>query len=429
VLSILATCLFAIVYSAAGKERVSDLRAIAIAIGTTALFVFQPLMREFIAWPRLVLHLECLIFSALSLFSLIQWIKEPLARKWVWLAAIFAYSSMHCYGGGFATVLGLIAVFGIFLVASFSGQLQQFLPVRRTLLTVFAITLLFAGGHAACMHFLRASPLIPTNFIHVDGPTVLGFIGLAFLSALHALISFNPPDAFSHLVAGLWPWGVFLIAAAMLFLIALARSYRQKPTVDCLTQFALHAFSIVAFCAYILQLAARDVTEPGATTIDFHNFLLGARYLLPANFMLFGSFAAIAMTFARRSGRLAAISFLLIGLAAFITTKQGLSTYQSFSPGNAISHGNAWRALVSLARESRSANLPVPNIPMQRVTDFDWDLKLYEPLLRYSLHLSAEDKIEFEPWEKMRGAELEKYEAVAPSLRHVIPLFGLQPPG
>jgi hypothetical protein len=49
-------------------------------------------------------------------------------------------------------------------------------------------------------------------------------------------------------------------------------------------------------------------------------------------------------------------------------------------------------------------------------------LKLFEPLLRYSLHLAPEQKIEFEAWQKVRGTELKKYEAVAPSLTRVISL-------
>lgn len=56
---------------------------------------------------------------------------------------------------------------------------------------------------------------------------------------------------------------------------------------------------------------------------------------------------------------------------------------------------------------------------------YDWDLKLFEPLLRYSLHLAPEQKIEFEAWQKVRGTELKKYEAVAPSLTRVISLLKL----
>jgi hypothetical protein len=115
-------------------------------------------------------------------------------------------------------------------------------------------------------------------------------------------------------------------------------------------------------------------------------------------------------------------------LTALVASKQfGATEYKQLSPSATISHGKAWRAIVSLSQECLAANLPVPNVPMGALTQefYDWDLKLFEPLLRYSLHLAPEQKIEFEAWQKVRGTELKKYEAVAPSLTRVISLLKL----
>lgn len=431
VLSVLATCLFAIVYRISReRKQFGDLHIAAVAFGVTALFIFQPLMGEFVAWPRLILQLNWMILSALSLLFLVRWIEDPLNRKSVWLAALFAYGSMHFYGGGLATVLAFVIVIGFFLAANYSGKLDHLSSVRGTLIAVLTITSLLALGHTACMHFLRAPYTVPADAISVDGRTVLGYIPLAFIAALHALISFSPSPSF-QLMKSLWPWAIILSAAWVLILTALARSYLQQPTTDRLVHFALHGFSMVGFYAFILLLAARHLIEPGSGTIDFTAALIGGRYLVPANFMVFGSVAAVAMTFAHRTGRSATLLFVLIALGTLIANEQGRTTNQNLWPGGATSHAKAWRALVSLTRECRAANLPVPNLPMGELTqEFrDWDLKLYAPLLRHSLHLSPQEKIEFQSWEKLRGKELKQYEIAAPSLGPALHLLRVRPPG
>jgi hypothetical protein len=147
--------------------------------------------------------------------------------------------------------------------------------------------------------------------------------------------------------------------------------------------------------------------------------------------MLFGSFAAVAVTAARRGPKFAALLFLTLGFTALIAGRQfGATTYRQIEPRAEISHDQAWRSIVSVARECRAASLPVPNVPMAQLTEefFDFDLKLYEPLLKYSLHLPREERIDFEPWEKIRGAELQKYQSVAPSFRRMTRLLKLEVP-
>ena len=380
-------------------------------------------MRELIAWPFLVLQVAAAAVSTLALYGLVQWVKKPTNRKWIWLAVMFSYLSMHLVGYGLATVLATAAVLGACLAGIYSGQLKEFFPVRRTLLIALITMFLFAGIHCACMEFLRAVPLLRSSGLPVGIISVLVFYVSFFLSAVHALISLSVNN---QLPVSLWPWGLLLLTLAASSLILLARSCLRRPTTQRLSQFALHCFSIVAFCGFVLMIVARYLTEPDPS--GFHNFLLGSRYLVPANLLLFGSFAAITVKIARRAGLFGTFLFIALGLTALVASKQfGATDYKQVFPGGAISHAKAWRAIVSLSQECRAANLPVPNVPMGALTcEFsDWDLKLYEPLLRYSLHLTPEQKIEFEAWEKVRGTELKKYEAVAPSLTRVISLLKL----
>jgi uncharacterized membrane protein len=420
--SILATCFFFLAYTVARIHQIQTWVAVAYAGGISALFIFQPLMRELIAWPFLVLQLAAAAVSTLALYALVQWMKEPTRRKWIWLAATFSYLSMHFVGYGFATVLATAAVLGACLAGIYSGQLKEFFPVRRTLLIALITMLLFAGLHCACMEFLRAAPSLRSSAPPLDILSVLVFYVSFFLSSIRALIFFSVDNQLSD---SLWPWGLLLLTLAASSLILLARSCLRRPTTQRLSQFALHCFSIVAFCGFVLMILARYLTEPDSS--GFHNFLLGSRYLVPANLLLFGIFAAITVKIARRPG-FGVFLFIALGLTALIASKQFAATdYKRVFPGGAISYGKSWRAIVSLSQECRAANLPVPNVPMGALTcEFsDWDLKLYEPLLRSSLHLTPKQKIEFEAWQKVRGPELKKYEAVAPSLTRVISILKL----
>ena len=430
--SFLATCLSLLVFSVARIHRLPGWHATVVAAGITAVFVFQPLLREFVAWPFLIFQLTAFILTALTVFALVQWTKAPTRKSWIWLAAAFSYLSMNAIGFGLATVLATAAVFAACLCGLYAGKLKQFLPVGRTLLAALATLLLFAAAHVICMQVLRPPGIHAPTLASVDSPSIdLGFSMMAFLDMMHALISFNPPPYFANpvVVGNLWPWGLFFLTLAISLLILRARACLREPSTEHLVQFALYCFSITAFFAFLAMMIARHVIDSDPSPI--YTYLVGSRYLVPGNFMLFGSVAAVAVTASRRAPNAGALLFLILGLTALIAGRQfGVTTYRQIDPRAEISHAKAWRSLASLARECRAASLPVPNVPMAQLTEefFDFDLKLYEPLLKYSLHLPAEKKIDFEPWEKIRGAELQKYQSVAPSFRELTRLLKLQVP-
>lgn len=58
------------------------------------------------------------------------------------------------------------------------------------------------------------------------------------------------------------------------------------------------------------------------------------------------------------------------------------------APLNFISHDRGWRLIVASAREAKSAQLPIPNLPVGALTQefYDFDLRLFEPLLHDELH-------------------------------------------
>lgn len=416
---ILATCLSATVYAAAKSSGHAHWNALAVAAGTTALFIFQPHILEFVAWPVLIFFLGTIIFSTLALFALIQLARNPTQGKWIWLAAGTAYLSMHCTGLGLTSVLATAAVFSAFLAGIYWGRLKQFSSSRRTLLVALVSLLLIAAVHAFCMHFLRTSVPGGPKTDYLDISMLLGFIAAVFFSACQAIVVFRLLPAFhSELVASMWPWGVFVVVVAVSAVVALVRAYLRAPKVERLVQFVLHTFSIVAFAAYILLALARAVAEP--TTDWTLGSLIASRYLVVANLTLFGSFTAIAVLLAGKVGRLCIPIFLMLGLTAFVTNKQyAKNAYPDLQSALVVPHGKTWRDIVSMVRECRAASLPVPDVPMQVLAEFRWPLHDYRDILRYSLRLEHDEKIEFLDWKQIDAAARQRYEEASPSLGKV----------
>lgn len=426
-LTLLAVSMSLLLYNLARVRRLSPAQGGMVAGGVTAFFVFQPLMRELFAWPFLALQIVAGSFSAIAAFALVRWMNEPAAKKWIWLGGAISYLSMHLVGYGLATVMATGSIFALVLAGIYFRRLPSFVPVKRTLIICLIAMLVLAGLHGGLMEWLRGVTSPSPNIPPVDVKSVLVFFVALFLSAVRSLVSFEAPPSFDNnqLPSSLWPWGLFLLIITAACLMSLARACLQEPSPTRLTRFVLVCFSVVAFCGFIVTAVARQLTEPDPS--GFHNFLLGPRYIVPANLLLFGLFAVVALEIACRARSWATWLFVLLGLTALVASKEfNVKEYPQLFGSGPVSHAKAWRAIVSLSRQCRAANLPVPNLPMAAFEFRDWDLKLYEPLLRYSLNLAPENKIEFEPWEKVRGIEFEKYKTAAPSLPQVMSLMKLK---
>src|SRR3977135_1704408 len=102
-LALLATMLFLVVRKSGDALELSRLNSSLPASGLTALLIFQALMRDFVAWPFMILQLFWLLFSLLALMSLVQMAQHPSEKIWAWFAAATAYASLQFLGLGIAT--------------------------------------------------------------------------------------------------------------------------------------------------------------------------------------------------------------------------------------------------------------------------------------------------------------------------------------
>jgi len=428
-LSVLATAISMFTSRLARNSRISIVSAEALAWAITALYVFQIRMTDLIAWPFMVMQLEWLLLTVAALAALVQIAGGSTRVGWIWMAAACAYGSMHASGLGIATV-GATGVACLLLLSSDDFKAQA--PARgRQLATALAIMLVFAAIHGACMNWMPRGDDIPPPVDHrIAIRPFLGFIWVFLISVTRSLIGADLAAADSvKFLSSQWPFGVALLLAAAIVLIAFFRTIRHSSRPEQRITFVLHVFSIMVFAGVLLLIIARQRT--GLFRNQYSGLLAEPRYLVTVSLALFGSLIAVALPLVRRTPSWLSVPLLIgIGLTAFAVNQHYVATLRpALEPRSIISHERAWSLLVETAREARAAGLSVPNVPMGALTkEFStWDLKLYEPLLRSDLHLPPDEKIEFASWDVFAAGIPEEYAVSVPSLRPLVELLNLKP--
>jgi hypothetical protein len=427
VLSLLATTISVFTIRLARGSRVSIVPAAALAVGITALFVFQPQMTDFIAWPFLVMQLGCLLLTVTALAALVQIAGDSERLRWIWIAAACAYGAMHATGLGLATVGATGVVFLLLL----SSNYTETRPLTRPHLTAaLAIMIVLAAIHGACMYWLPSADMSVAMHHRIAIKPLLGFTWMFLISIFRNVIGANPATADSvKMLSSQWLFGsAFLIASAFM-LIRSIRIIRHSSRAEQRTALLLHVFSISAFIGVLLLIIARQLSDGSEN--QFGGFLTGPRYLVPVSFTLLGSIISIALSAARRARPWVTATLLIgIGITAYVANQQYVArVWPTVDPRTTISHAKAWSLLVETAREARSAGLSVPNVPMGALTMefYTWDLELFEPLLRYELRLPPDEKIAFASWDVFAAGIPEEYAVSVPSLRPLVELLNLEP--
>ncbi|HEX4631621.1 MAG TPA: hypothetical protein VH188_11730 [Chthoniobacterales bacterium] len=81
-----------------------------------------------------------------------------------------------------------------------------------------------------------------------------------------------------------------------------------------------------------------------------------------------------------------------------------------------------------MASQCQKAGLAIPNMPLGVLTQefSDWDLKLFEPLLRSELKTTTETALQLIPWDQVSKQPPEEYAKNVPSLREVKEILNLR---
>jgi len=419
VLALLATILFLFARQSGRALAVSRLKASICAVGVTAILIFQTQMRDFVAWPFMILQLFWLLFSLLALVSLLQMAQRPSEKIWAWLAAGSAYVSLHFLGLGIVTVGATAATMaGIWWVLRRCHSANAS-KIKAPLFSLIAIATLHA---VVMLKFIRADTVAPSqgwqpiSFLAAS----LGFISNFAFATLRTLFTTGQPTSDAWQITQDWPYGIaILLGFGFLLACAFLRCLRE-PTLRNQTRLILQTFASISFLMMIALTAIREWQAPSPH--GFADYLAGPRYLIPSTFALAGIWVELLFLVAAAPVFLAVFLTLGLGLCAVVGNLQfAAEVYPKLTPRSMISHERAWQSIVAMARECRSADLAIPDVPLGTLTQefYDWDLKLFEPLLRADLNLPDGTSLNMAPWTAFAGASPDEYRRQVPSLAEV----------
>jgi len=424
VLALLATGIFLLARHSGSALQLGRLWANLSAAGFTAIFVFQPQMRDFVAWPFMILQLFWLICSTLALIALIRMVQRPTETRWPWLAAAAAYGSLQFLGLGMATV-----------AATAAGMLGSSWVTRRCnpshsstitipLLSMAAMSALHSIG---MLHPVARDAIAPDWQFPSFLMASLGFIPHFFLATLRSFFLTGPPITDASQIARAWPCGLAILLGAGLLVIHTFRRFLRNPMPRNGVRFILQTFASISFFALIALTAMRQWQEPAPN--GFANYLIGARYLVPGTFMLAGLLLDLLLLFASLFTVFASWLAIGLGICAVVNHLQfAAHVYPRLMPGSMISHRQAWQSIVAMARECRRADLAIPNVPLSALTQgyYDNDLKQFEPLLRADLELPLETTLQIAPWTGFSNESSQAYFRDVPALAQVKKRLGLE---
>ena len=402
VLALLATVLFLCARKSAYALQLSRPIANLSSAGLTAILIFQPQMRDFIAWPFMILQLFWLLFTVMALLSLVQMARRPAEILWPWLATGAAYASLHCLGLGIATV----AATAVVLAGIWLGTRHRLAPALPKISVPLLSMIGVASLHAIVMlKFTRPSETMtpspgwePISFFMA----ALSFIPNYLFATLRGLFSTAepPPGAWQSTLD--WPYGLaILLAFGFLISSAFFRVLREPSTRN-QARFFLQTFASVSFLMMVALIAIREWREP--SPLGLAGYMAGSRYLIPGAFALAGIMADLLFLLASAPIFLSAIINVGLAVCAVIGNFQyATNVYPKIKPRSMISHASAWRAVVAMARECQRADLAIPNVPLGVLSqEFnDWDLKIFEPLLRADLKVPPGTDLQFVAWNEV----------------------------
>ena len=429
-LALVGAALCGAVYAIGGVFQLSRWSRWAMGAALTAGAVFRPEIMEFISWPFMILQLIWIGFFILAMYSAVRVASAPEQTRWPWIAAATACVSIQVSGLGLVTVVAVAAVLlGILLVAVRCPS-AIYRPHRKRIATALAAMIGVAALHGwAMLHLLPSHPSFsaPSRTL---GKLFLGFAANLTAAAGRTFIATTIAEPDWRSLAYGWPYGLLIIASALVLLFFLLGKSLREPTPQNLTRFALHAFSISAFLALIGLCAVRQLQAESldAAAINLALSTTVPRYVVPLHFIVIASAIGVAVRLIQRAPRLGPAAFCALALAALVAQRDFRSTtFVYVAPLARISHASAWGLLLATVRECRAAQLPVPSVPLGALTHgfSEADARSFESLLHHDLHLKPEEKIEIIPWEQYLAEDRERYRGV-PSLRLLEEKLGLR---
>lgn len=394
------------------------------AAAIAALIVFQPNMKDFVAWPFMCMQLFWLLLTLLTLAALLKVAEAPDRVYWRWLSVGAAYGSLHFLGLGLATVAATATLLAVDLVWQWRAKLP-----RKSALPLVTLILVTVVHATVMLKFIRSEipvagpPWGATAFVKA----ALAFMPNFAMAAIRGLFGLAQPWVDPSWMRAQWPYGCGFLVLALGVVAAVIYRYRPNASERGRAQLTLVVFSTVSFLAIAALIAARQLHDPSLR--GFSDFLIGSRYVLPANSAFLGLMIVFVVAGTRQVWpRVRTVAAGLLVLAVALgQIEYSRHIYSKILPLSIISHEAAWRSVVIMSRQCRDAALPIPNVPLERLAqDFPgWDLKNLAPLLRAELGVTDGVPLQFTDWNQFSANVPQEYGQHVPAIRDVVRNVGL----
>src|SRR2546421_3451441 len=244
ILALVATILFVFVRASSSAFGLKKTPTVLSAGALTAVLIFQVQMRDFIAWPFMIMQLCWLLFSLVALLSVVAIVQHPTERRWPWLAAAAAYASLHFFGLGIATVVVTVAtMIGIHV----ARRPRSRSPDAKMAVPLVTLAVLAALHAIPMQRFMRVGPVIPSTGWKAGQflTESLGFVPNFAFAMVRGLFSSAPLRPEPWQISQQWPYGVLiLLALAGLVSFTFWRAARN-PSGRNQIRFLLHGFASI----------------------------------------------------------------------------------------------------------------------------------------------------------------------------------------
>lgn len=421
VLAIVGAAVFALGRVAGVMFGVSRAGAVMMAIALAATVVFQPAMAEFVGWPITVMQLIWMACAVVDLSALLRFAAAPGEVRWLWIATISAYGSMHFFGLGLVLVAATCMTSAGILFLQVRQQPALVRPNLRGIATALATMLCLAAMHAWAMAALQKPSEVARVAPHFSVATIKLLLGFLWHFGVAGGQSFLPTAAAQTSAESLtyaWPFGLILPPALLLAGAMLFRRADLQRTRETTSAFVLHCFSIAMFLTLALLIVLRSALEAAslpelADGLAYYTWI--PRYLIPLHLALLGSATAVATLVARRMRRAAVVGFCALALGVSGSQMEfERSAFKVIAPRSAIAHDAAWQLILETVRECRAGGLPVPDMPLDVLTQELPGVAIHstKPLLRADLKRAANDTVETIPWSAYLTSDRERYRGI-----------------
>lgn len=416
--ALLAAATFALAHRLSTIFELSGTKRLALALAVAAVSAFQPAMLDLIGWPFMILQLLWAGVALLVLHALVMVSWAPEKARWVWVAALAAYASLHISGLGLALVAAATAALsGILVVARRSPQ-STLAAVRSSVIAALATMLALTLLHGwAMVRFLP--PIAPPADHPAEIITLIKLLLGFFANLTIAGVGTFAATAFAQVngnsLAYCWPYGLLLLVLSIVLWGWVLRRAIADPTPQNVSGLILHAYAIAGLWALVGLVTARELHLRSVAEMvpQLGHYLSVARYLVPLHFVLLGSALHIAVVLSRKAPRVSTGVWCGIAVAAVLAQLELQSNYKHIAPRPSISHTKAWKQILETVRDCRATKLPMPDLPVDALTQefLPSNLSSFEPILRHDLKLES-GEIKFIPWEEYLASDAERYQKV-----------------